>query len=665
MARWGVVVCVAASPWLFGSSEPWAYLLVCMGVTASTVCWFLALVASPRLRVRVPAAVAALVLLGLFMALQARGWPLGVVEVLSPHAAAFARAQVERFAAAGVMDFLPADPEAAAPAAALSLAPGATRHSLWLFGAYLGVFLVVAHTTRRWCDLRRIAAVLAASTFALVVVSLVHKASGARDLLWLYQPRYMGNGFGPFTNRNHFAGHLVMAIGLVFGLFLASTADEIDSSGGRRLRGWRDRLRYLSRQEAGRHAVLAFVLAVFTATVFLTLSRGAIVSLAAAAGIATLLVALRHRGRRRRARSIFVAGALAAAVVVWLGWEPVVVRLGTLAGAVFDPTRDTRFLALRDTLVLLGFFPLFGAGFGAFQYVFPVVQSPDLQFGRWLHAHNDWAQLLAEGGVLGGVLALAAAVAIGRFVLTPRPAGNERLRLFRNGLMVGLVGAVLHGFVDYSLRKPSNALLLALLCGLAVAVTHILAHTPADRRTAGDAPGAEPDGERAAGSGYAPARRVRAAALAGLLLAVFAVAGQSEALRVELAGVRMRYAARALDLPMDAKPLEAAASEMDHEVEAVLRGPGAGPLVLRDAAATCFEAALHPDLPMPERVHLAERSVRCAALAVRAAPADYYGWIWLARAQAPLQRNEGVAVCLERARELRPGADTPLFPERD
>ena len=91
-------------------------------------------------------------------------------------------------------------------------------------------------------------------------------------------------------------------------------------------------------------------------------------------------------------------GGLVAAAVVWTGWKPVVERMGSLADVARDPVGNSRYAATMSTWSMFQAAPALGCGFGAFQHVFPRFQDPRIQFGRWLHAHNDWVQLLAEGG---------------------------------------------------------------------------------------------------------------------------------------------------------------------------------------------------------------------------------------------------------------------------
>ena len=72
------------------------------------------------------------------------------------------------------------------------------------------------------------------------------------------------------------------------------------------------------------------------------------------------------------------------------------------------------------------------------------------------HAHNDWAELLAEAGVVG-VLLLASL-----FVWALKQA-------VKFPWSVGMSAALLHCLVDFPLQKQSIALLFFVLAGLVAA----------------------------------------------------------------------------------------------------------------------------------------------------------------------------------------------------
>lgn len=468
IARGTVVVAVVLSPWLFGSAEPWAYLLICMLVGVGVAAWLLALVSDPQAGLRAPLLTLALGALLAFVLLQLLPLPSGLVKVVSPLSAEAQLTRIQLFEEIGAGEFLPSDLKDNARWATISASAAATRRSFYLLAAYVGVFLVMANAFTEWAQLRRAATAIVISAFLMVVFALLQKFSGTHSIYWFHTPRFGGAIFGPFTNRNHFAAHMNMAFGVTLGLLLAaSRVPEL-----RALRTWREKLAWLSTAKASRITLLGFAAVLMGAAVCVSLSRGGITSLAAALGTVGAFMALRSVVPKR-GRVVAAVVLLVVAAVIWLGWQPVVERLGTLAEAARDPLSNGRTVATRDTLRLFSTSPLFGSGFGSFQHVFPKFQSASIQFGRWLCPHNDYAQLLAEAGVVGALLAVLAGVLFIRTVRTQFSKATNGARLFAGGLTVSLVAIALHSFVDYSLHKPANAFLLATLCGMLVAAVSL------------------------------------------------------------------------------------------------------------------------------------------------------------------------------------------------
>ncbi len=467
-ARWTAVSAVVISPWLFGGAEPWAYLSVCLLSSVSVAAWLLSMVCVPRARIRASFLTVVLLVLAGFLFVQMVPVSRSTAKKLSPVASAAQSKQAALFEKIEARAFLPADVKGGSDRAAVSASTAATRRSFYLFTAYLGVFLVMANAFKSWSHIRRGATAIATGGFLMAVVALLQKFSGTRDIFWFHTPRFGGDIFGPFTNRNHFAGHLNMALGLTLGLLLVAGLDlEM-----RKFVGWREKLAWLSTSKAARIVLLGFTVALMGGTVCVTLSRGGIASMVAALSIVLPCLALRRAAPlgRRLAGAVTV---LILASVVWLGWEPVLARMGSLADISKDPAANSRRVAARDTLRMFGESPLVGSGFGSFQHVFPIFQSERIQIGRWLHAHNDYVQLLAEGGVVGAVLVISAAAL---FIIALRkqvPSASPEGKLMVGGLCVGILAIALHSVVDYGLHKPGNAFLLVCLCGMAIAAAHV------------------------------------------------------------------------------------------------------------------------------------------------------------------------------------------------
>ena len=98
------------------------------------------------------------------------------------------------------------------------------------------------------------------------------------------------------------------------------------------------------------------------------------------------------------------------------------------------------------------------------------------------HAHNDFLELLANAGVIGGLCAL---LFIGLFFQKSLKhfvtARTDSVRAITAGSLVACTGLLMHGLVDFNLQIPSNALIFLLLSGIA---THMSSESRSHRQIA-------------------------------------------------------------------------------------------------------------------------------------------------------------------------------------
>jgi O-antigen ligase len=104
---------------------------------------------------------------------------------------------------------------------------------------------------------------------------------------------------------------------------------------------------------------------------------------------------------------------------------------------------------------------------GSFEVAYPRYQSLPSD-PVWDHAHNDFAEALAETGVAGGFSILTALAIF--FCLAFRNV-SERLKSqagwIQLGAAVGCCGLLVHSFVDFNLHIPANAAWFAVSAGVA------------------------------------------------------------------------------------------------------------------------------------------------------------------------------------------------------
>jgi O-antigen ligase len=139
--------------------------------------------------------------------------------------------------------------------------------------------------------------------------------------------------------------------------------------------------------------------------------------------------------------------------------------------------RETRLRILVVSLPLVAKAPVLGHGVGSFQYVYPEAQGeylrahPDTVLGmttkRTDLAHNDYLQLLVEGGVAGFVLVLVPVVMLlarGWRAVRRMPAGADRAACV--ALLFPLLAVAAQALVDFPFHIAPTA--LAWLVGLAL-----------------------------------------------------------------------------------------------------------------------------------------------------------------------------------------------------
>ncbi|MGL4554726.1 MAG: hypothetical protein ACRC33_26465, partial [Gemmataceae bacterium] len=205
-----VLLLVAGLPWTFSAVAPLAERAAFTAVAALMVLWALRMVLERRpIWVNCPVT---LCLAGLFL--------LGAWQITPLPPAALAGLSPGTPAVLGPL--LPADgtPGWLAAGSALSLYPAATHAHLSRLLALLALYAAVRSNVASTESLRRLAAVALVNGFLLALVGLLQFFSSPRDVIY-WSFRSPAQVFGPM-NRNDFACHLNLCIGLGVGLLLSA-----------------------------------------------------------------------------------------------------------------------------------------------------------------------------------------------------------------------------------------------------------------------------------------------------------------------------------------------------------------------------------------------------------------------------------------------------------
>jgi O-antigen ligase len=296
----------------------------------------------------------------------------------------------------------------------LQLALGATVYRFATWNAALR-FAALAATA--WiAPSRRSAAIairaLASIGFVVAVVSVLAYYTSPGKVLWIFPIEYP-DVWGPFPNRDNFAQFLEIAMPAA--LWIAF------DSGDRR----NDR-RYL------------WMAAAMLAAGIASASRAGAALLLLEAIVFLVLKANRRILWRFAGASVLLIAVAGAGQLVFRIREP-------------DPLRYRREM-MRSTMEMIRARPLTGFGLGTFPTVYP--QYATFDAGATVeHAHNDWLEWTAEGGI-------GFAAAWGILALTT----IRRLR--RELWMLGLLSVMVHALVDFPFARFGISAWIFLLIGM-------------------------------------------------------------------------------------------------------------------------------------------------------------------------------------------------------
>jgi len=321
-----------------------------------------------------------------------------------------------------------------------SVYPYLTKIELLRWSAYALLFFLAVQSFQTKEHVKKFIWFLLILGFVVSLFGLVQYFTFNGKLYWCVSLPAGVSPFGPFVNPNHFAGfvELTAPLGLAM-LFFPSRRQEVVP------------------------LLLLFTIVPIGA-VFLLASRAGIIVVV----LEFALLAFFSRVHRMRGKQLVRAtaiGLFAGGMILWLGVNKALERFELLAHQGVN--RELRVAMDKDTWRIFQDHPLMGTGLGTLIAVYPRYES--FYNGTTVdHAHNDFLELLADTGLVGGVCgALFIGLLFRRGLASFQVAAGGSARALVAGPLVGCAGMLLHSFVDFNLHIPSNALIFLLLASLA------------------------------------------------------------------------------------------------------------------------------------------------------------------------------------------------------
>lgn len=318
-----------------------------------------------------------------------------------------------------------------------------TRAELLRAIACVIFFFLSTQAFRSRSELQGLAWFLMLLCFVVSMLGIAQHFTTPSRIYWMRSVTVGIQSFGPFVNRNHFAGFVELTLPIGLALLM---------------------LRGLKREQM---VFVVLLTLVPISAVVLASSRAGIICVGFEVCVLAAFRLSRRSADRLRVRPLAIAVVVGVILIGWVGAGNAIARFLPAHGSGLAPGR--RIAMTRGALDIFLAHPISGSGLGTMVAVYPRYETA--YDGRIVdHVHNDYAEALAETGLLGGACGVAFLVMLFAGAKKSYLADQGQFsRALHAGAITATAGLLLHTFVDFNLHILSNALLFLLEACLATA----------------------------------------------------------------------------------------------------------------------------------------------------------------------------------------------------
>ncbi len=436
---WALAALLAWAPLPLGSNRTWAVGLLALGAGALLLSGWFRLLRGGRspLAYLAPAAVPliALLLMAAWLAAQRGGGLPGFVDGRLGSADPFQTGQV-----------------------------------LLLAVTYTSLFAATLLVVRDAGSVRTVSMVIVASGLVQGLLAIVLLSAQA-DYHFAFERMVHGaQTIGTFVNRNHLAAYLYLSLSVGIGLLMGGVGQ-----GGPDARRWRDHAVNLLKFMLSTRMALRVLLVVMVIALVLTRSRMGNMAFVSSLVVLGVAVAFTMPALRSKALMLVVSLVIVDILVIgqWVGLDRVVQRLERTALVMEDArgeeTVEARLEPARRTLPMIGARPWTGYGGGTYYTAFPPFKERAMLLHLYYfdHAHNDYAEIAADTGLVGlallGVVILASLWRVRKLLSVRQPPASRGVAY---GALMAITCLLIHSTVDFNLQIPANAFTITAILGL-------------------------------------------------------------------------------------------------------------------------------------------------------------------------------------------------------
>lgn len=437
------------APLAFGTVELWSYATIEIATGVAGLAFFSFVCFYKKPVFSIPGIVPLLLLLG-FMLLQVIPLPADLIKIISP-------ATYDVYAPVLSLDGSKWIP--------LTINQKATLQEFLRTSCYGLFYILTIQLLSRKGYVKKTVNIVIGLAAIIALLAIVQAVGSPDKIYWLRSVPDNASPFGPWINPNQFAGYMEMLSPLALGLFLFyKPRVRLDEPLRMRI------VNFFTMPSSNFHFFLGFAASLMALSVFVSLCRGGILTITLSGFVFMLLYNMKRPASGRGAILAIIGCVFIA--TSWFGWDTIIAEFNRGLTDSGELT-DGRFDIWTDSKRIFQSFFLFGTGFGTYIDIFPSFRS----FAGHLiidHAHNDYIELLTDGGIIGfGLAAWFVLAVLGHGWKKIMVRGDQYSVLLGIGAFTGIIAMLMHSVTDFNMHNGADGLYFFFFCGLLVAVVNV------------------------------------------------------------------------------------------------------------------------------------------------------------------------------------------------
>lgn len=446
--EWLLIGLLVFMPFAFGVVHAWSEQIVISMAGLIFICFLLRQLLHPGRELIWSWAYVPVVLFLFVTVFQLLPLPARLAGIISPNTLALKSELLSDLPGAGsLLKSMP-----------LSFYPNATEHGLRLLLAVTTVFFVVFNVFRRPDQIKRLLMAIALIGGVVAVITLAHNIFGNGKIYWFISSRYSKGYSGPFVNHSNYGQFMNLSIGAALGLFMVRLREIF---AGKKVTP-ATVFEHLDFRSSKILWSLMAVMSIGAATVFISLTRGGMISTLIAIAFTVGLFAS-QRSLKAHGWTMVLVALFALICVLYVGFDAVYESLASLRN--FSKAEGGRLQILKDIWCVWSRFPMFGTGLGTHLAVYPMFDRSTIA-ALASHAENEYAQVAEETGLIGLGLLIVFGIIIWSSYAKNIRNSDPPIRLASYGLGFGILAILVHSLSDFGQHLPANTILSAIFCAL-------------------------------------------------------------------------------------------------------------------------------------------------------------------------------------------------------